>query len=136
MTWTYVGPATNDKDRIRFEIGDTISTRPLLTDEEISYTLTIESSILGAAAKCCEAIAMKYAGDASKEIGKLRIWAQDRAENYSKKAKELRKKAMGYNLPYVGGISQAEALADKADLNRVQPLFEKNMWGDDDVNGV
>lgn len=41
MSWSYSGdPASNEIDRIRFIIGDTHITEPILQDEEIQYLIT------------------------------------------------------------------------------------------------
>ena len=41
MPWTYTGdPASSDKDKYRFLMGDTIQSQPVLQDEEITYLIT------------------------------------------------------------------------------------------------
>ena len=61
MSWTYTDPNTSDRDKIRFLIGDTDSTDPLLSDEEIAFTLTeAGGSVYQAGHDSCYAIAAKF----------------------------------------------------------------------------
>lgn len=43
MTATYTDPKSNEKDRIRFLIGDTNMDRPLLSDDEIQVAIEVYS---------------------------------------------------------------------------------------------
>lgn len=41
MSWSYSGnPASSDKDMLRFTIGDTDSTEPIMQDEELLYLIS------------------------------------------------------------------------------------------------
>ena len=41
MAWSYTGnPASNDIDRLRFLIGDTVESDPILQDEELQFLIT------------------------------------------------------------------------------------------------
>jgi len=109
MTWTYGGnPAASTIDAIRLEIGDTIEEEQLLQDEELEYFYEEEGSILGAAARACEAIAAKFSreadlkvGDlslsasqkADLKVGDLSLSASQKAEHYREKAKVLRERS-------------------------------------------
>lgn len=135
MAWTYSGdPLSNDKDSVRFEIGDTIEADPLLQDAEILATLAQGGNILSAAALCCEVLARKFARDVDNSIGPQRISASQRYKHFFAQSKELRRRASSSNAPYAGGLSKKEQFANKWDRDLRQPLFTKGMMsrvGDD-----
>lgn len=105
MSWSYSeDPSNSPLDAVRHLIGDTIQSDPLLSDEAIQYELTQSGgNVLRAAVKCCEAIASKFARLANSTIGKTSIQATAKFEQYTKKAKELRRRVVGYGTPYAGG---------------------------------
>lgn len=107
MTWSYSGdPSSSTRDAVRFEIGDTDQNDQLLQDGEIDYAIQQESNLFGAAARCCEAIARKFAREADRAIGKTRVAASQKSQAYTKMALQLRKKASGYHLPYASGLDE------------------------------
>lgn len=91
MTWTYVDPNTSDRDKIRFLIGDTDSSDPLLSDEEIAFTLSeAGGSVYQAGHDSCYAIAAKFSRMAtSKSVGDLSISYSDRAAAFAAQAERL-----------------------------------------------
>lgn len=92
MTWTYTGdPSVSTRDQIRFLIGDTDSTDPLLQDEEIEWTLTnAGGSIYQAAHDLCYALGSKFARLAtSKSVGDLSLSYQNRSDAFMKQAERL-----------------------------------------------
>ena len=124
MSWSYSkDPTLSDLDAVRFEIGDTDITHPLLDDEEIEYALNVEPNIYSAAARCCEAISAKFARDADYRLGPQAVQASQRAKAYADKAVELRRKgSMGK--PYAGGIQKGEEALDKY---LRQPAFKRGL---------
>lgn len=83
MAWTYSGdPATSDKDLVRFLCGDTDSTMPLLTDEEIQYLLSVKANAQKAAQAACQRILAKLAREVDYTIGPERVEASQRLANY------------------------------------------------------
>ena len=128
MTWTYSGdPSDNDRDAVRFEVGDTSSADPLVTDEEIAYILAGEGTILSAAAKCCEMIAAKFARDIDKKIESTSISASQRYKHYSELAKSLKQRISGSGTPYSGSMYVADKEADESDSSLKQPNFKLGM---------
>lgn len=91
MTFTYTGdPSVSDRDKVRFLIGDTDSTDPLVNDEEIEWALGEAGSIYQAAHDLCTVIASKFARMAtSKSVGDLSLSYQDRAETYHRLAERM-----------------------------------------------
>lgn len=84
MTWSYSGnPASSDKDKVRFLIGDTDTTDQLLSNEEIDYTIAEAGSIYQAAHDSAYAVASTYARLAtSKSVGDLSLSFSDRAASF------------------------------------------------------
>jgi hypothetical protein len=115
-------------------IGDTIESDPLLQDEEINFSLTVESSLNGAAALCCEAIAKKFAREADRGLGPMRIAASQKSTKYDAMAKDLRKKAAGYGTPYSGNMSVSDRDTDKSDTTLNQPAFTRDMMSNLDAS--
>lgn len=80
MAFTYGGdPSANNRDKVRFLIGDTDSTNPLLQDAEILFLFNEwNSNAYIAAAHACDSLAAKFAGkaDNSKSVGDLSISTQ------------------------------------------------------------
>lgn len=83
MTWTYSDdPSTDDKDQVRFLIGDTNPSDPQLTDEEILWLLSQHADQFAAAVAACDALAAKYAREVSKTVGDLSVQAESRSKHY------------------------------------------------------
>jgi hypothetical protein len=137
MGWNYSGrPDSNDRDKVRFLVGDTDRNCPLVQDEEIAWALSSQSTITVAAAVCCEAIAARYGRLATVRVGDVSKNCGDISKAFRERAKELRDNdssdLAALALPSFGGlsISQKETLAN--DTDAVQPSFQKGM---DDIPG-
>ncbi len=80
MAWTYDGdPSANNRDKVRFLIGDTDTDNQLLQDAEITFLFNEwNSNAYLAAAHACDSLAAKFAGkaDNSKSVGDLSISTQ------------------------------------------------------------
>jgi len=128
MSWTYGGdPANNAIDATRLEIGDTTQSDPQLTDAEITYAISVEANLYGAAARCCEFLARKFAREVTRQLGSLRLEAEARSQRYMELAKELRRKALGCRVPYAGNMAVADKDSDEADSSLRQPLFTTDL---------
>lgn len=129
MTWTYDGdPSANDRDEVRYLVGDTDTSSQLTTDEEIAYAVAEEADNLMAAARVAKALAAKFARLADKAVGDLNISYSQRQEAYLNLAKELETRSNRSGAPpYAGGISisDKETVVDNDD--RVEPAFRKGM---------
>lgn len=90
MAFTYVDPTSGDRDKVRFLIGDTISTDPHFQDAEITYLLTTFGSPHDAAIAAAELLAGRYAhrSNYSRGIGDLSI-----SESFGSSATEFRELA-------------------------------------------
>lgn len=138
MTWTYTNPDTSYRDAIRLLIGDTDSTDPLLTDEELAAVAKREGGVasltaapdawgtaLAAAAACAMTLATKFAGQTGFSIGGYSEQSQARSERFSTLADELRAKAGRYAAPRATGLSVAGEDTRDADTDALQPAFRR-----------
>lgn len=84
MSWEYTGdPEESEKDAVRFIIGDTDASDPLLQDEEIEYTLNNNSmNIRLAAIKCVDAIIAKLSRQVDSTIGPMQVKAEAKWTHY------------------------------------------------------
>ena len=127
MTWTYASPLSGNRDKIRTYIGDTDSTDPLLSDEQITYAYNEEGTVKGAAALAAEWIAIYFARQADKSVGDLSITYSNRAAQYKALAASLGSKSVKFCLPYFGGISETAKETREDDTDRVEPAFKVDM---------
>ena len=128
MSWSYSGnPSASDLDAVRFAIGDTVSTDPLLTNEEIGFLLAPDSStVASASVQAARNLAARFARDVDRQVGNLRISASQRAASFRALALQLeadRVAALGRGVPYAGGISAADKERRYNDDDRVHGSF-------------
>lgn len=129
MTWTYGGdPSANDRDEVRFLVGDTDTTDQLVTDEEIAYSVSDEATNYNAAAKIARAIAAKFSRKVDKSVGDLKQAYSQRVKQYLELAERLEGEAVGRTAKaYAGGISKSDKETVEEDSDRVEPAFEIGM---------
>jgi len=115
--------------QVRLRIGDTISSDPMIQDEEITYLLTVRPSIWGACADCCRSIAGRLSREADTVDKDLRTTLSTRARSFLRMASEYETKAIarGGALPYAGGLSFADKAQNELNTDRVQPQFSIDM---------
>jgi len=128
VTWTYdvTSLGTNTVAQVRFTIGDTLQKDPQLQDEEIAFALQMRSSIYGASADCCRAIAAQLARQADSSQGPQRTTYSSKSRAYAARASQLDNLAVtrGSVMPFAGGISVADKVAQETDTDRVSPQFQ------------
>jgi hypothetical protein len=128
MSFTWTGdPSASIIEEIRFLIDDRDESKPKFNDEEINFAYEEEGSIYGAAAMLCEQLATRYADAVNRALGPLRVDLSDKSNNYANRAAQLRKRAVAYAKPYVGGISLSKKEEFDADSDLIQPIFDKEM---------
>lgn len=117
MTFTYVGPATADRDKVRFLIQDTDTTRQFLSDEEIAYLLTEWADVYDAAANAADILVARFNGkaDYSKSVGDLSLneTFSSQATGFKELAKTIR--ANRHRRFTVSWVANAEALKSTGD---------------------
>ena len=112
-----------ESDKVRFYLGDTDSTDPLLQDEEILFALSEYGGPRLAAAACCDSLAAKNARLADLAEGQLRISYSQRYKQFLEMAAVLRSRAAVLAVPSAGGISISDKEAAEGDTDRVSPSF-------------
>lgn len=129
MTWTYSGdPSSNDRDSVRFLVGDTNTNDQLVTDEEIAYALANESAY-NAAATIAGAIAANLSREADFSVDGLSKSLSKRAEAYTKLSMKLRSRAAVKAVtPYSGGISQSDKDSVEENSDRTSPRFYREQF--------
>lgn len=131
MTWSYSGdPTGNPTDSVRFEVGDTDSTRPMVQDEEIAYALSEQGGVLWAAAAICSALAGRVARDVDRTMGRTGVSASQRALAFRAQGKALRIRAASYAVPVAGGLTKTDRQNRDEDLEAVKPAFTRELHED------
>lgn len=136
MTWLYSGnPGYSAKDQVRFLIGDTDSTDPLLQDAEITWVLSqYNNAPMNAAIRCCEAIIAKFSRLANEAVGQVRIDFSQKAQAYTKMLTMLKTRLATEDAsPYAGGISVSDKQAQTQNTDRVRPDFRKHMMENEQI---
>jgi hypothetical protein len=115
VSWTYSGdPSLNDKDTVRFLIGDTDTDEQQITDEEINFLLTTWAagrSMYYVAAQAADAIAARYAREASYSADGTSVSLSDVQAKFAELAVRLRAQHQSLlvgGIPDVGGIDPYE----------------------------
>lgn len=127
-TWTYTGnPATDSKDAVRYLVQDITSTDQRVSDEEILWAIASEGTVFRAAALVARTLASKYAQDAAKWVGDLKIEAAGRHKQYLDIAHSLERRALLAVNPSYGGTSISDKLTTEQGSDRVRPAFRRGM---------
>lgn len=130
MTWSYAADYSLARDRVRLLIGDTDSTDPLITDEEIAVYTTgafAQSNDYLAAAAVCDAIVAKMSRRADMSTGNSSVSLSQQVAQYERKARELRRRSAVRTTPYVGGVSVSAKDTRAADADRTPAAFTREM---------
>lgn len=108
MSWTYSGdPSHNNRDAVRFLVGDTIESDQLATDQEIEWALSLKTNIYSAAALLASGIATNFARlKISVKIGPISEEYGNRADFYANRAADLEKAAVN-NISVLPTFGQA-----------------------------
>jgi hypothetical protein len=102
-----------------------------LADETITAILALQPNAYQAAAMCAENLAGRYANLVDRQVGDLRASYSQRAKQWLELAGRLRTSAsrgsLALAIPYAGGISVADKLAQETNTDRVAPAFTRNL---------
>lgn len=96
MAFTYVGDLSTDLDKLRFEIGDTVSGAGVLPDGSnipdatLNAVLTQEGSVGLAAARVCESLARAWTKIAASISVGSRSESNQQVANWTAQAEQLR----------------------------------------------
>jgi len=138
MTWTYTGdPSANNRDEVRFLIGDTDNADKIVQDEEIAYAIANEANNRLAAIRIVRTLAGKYARKVDKTVGDLKISYSQIYKHYVDLATFLEESDANLYAPiaYAGGISVSDKDSVRDNSDRADPMFTKGM-NDNPSNNV
>ena len=129
MKFSYSGdPRNSDKDKVRFLVGDTSATSPLLQDPEINYLLETEGTALSAAVAAAIGIAAKFARLMDESVGDVSKSYSQRHEHYLKLATSLRQRRAEKSVcPFAGGISESDNQITETDPDSIKPSFTRDL---------
>lgn len=126
-------PLNNPLDAVRVLVGDTSTSAPDLTDNEVAFFLREEGgNFLRAAARAAEGLTALYAKKAEeRRVGPLWLRSfSDKSKKYAALARMLWQRAArsgGGAIPYAGGISVQDKNARISNTDRVRPAFRRQM---------
>lgn len=119
-------------DAVRFLVGDTSTSAPQLTDNEIAFLLSDQGdNTVRAAARGAEMLSARFASqEDERRVGPLtlRSFATTKAKRYADLAKALWARSAATDAtPFAGGISKDDKQARELDSDRVRPAFARKM---------
>lgn len=120
---TYPGSTTGQRYQIRFWLLDTKDSttpgRPYFQDEEIDWTQTTQPNVYLAAAELCDSLATRLGAVSSKRVADLQVSYNPLF--WRARAAMLRARGASGQVPYMGGISEADKLQQQQDADAIQP---------------
>lgn len=127
MTWTYdASDVSTNLAKTRFLCGDTDASDQLASDEEINFALAMKSdNVYSAAAMVCRALASKFAREVDTAIESAKVSKSQRSKAFQILADNLETEAANTASigGYVGGVTEADMLANEENTDRIPPLF-------------
>lgn len=133
MAWSYSeDPSTSTLDAIRFLVGDTDISDPLVQDEEINYAYGLYADVNLASAYVLMALASKFSRVTNVRVGAVSESGSDIAKAFRARAEELDPGGVvtesgNLALPSFGGRSKSEKDTLNSDTDAVQPSFFRDM---------
>lgn len=119
-------PSGSNLDAVRFLVGDTDSSDPLLYDAEIAWLIGQNgASIYAAGAQACDTIAAKLARLADTTVDDVSVKLSQRAAGYQKLGGILRQQVATSVTPWAGGTSVADKETREEDSDRAEPFFDR-----------
>lgn len=128
MAWTYDITLASDRDKVRLLIGDTISTDPQLSNEELDAMLLIYGGTRSTAIAVLRTLAAKYSRFADKWVGDLKILASQKARAYLTMADALSSSgSLTAGAPTAGGIFVDDNQAAEENESLAKPKFKRGI---------
>jgi hypothetical protein len=124
-----------DIDKVRFYVGDTVSTDQLFSDQEIEFALTEAGSIRSAATLCANRKAAEWARYADLKEGQLSISYSQRSQQMLAIADAIQESATLTDppVPWAGAVFVADKTTNEEDETLVRPSFTATMLDSEDV---
>ena len=117
-------PSTDIDDAIRFLVGDTDATDPLLSDDELTFLRdTYGEDPYRVAAEAATSLAGKYSRYADQKVGRVEVDYSQLSQQYRDLAAELRRRIGASATPYAAGISLDDIETEREDDDRPSPIF-------------
>lgn len=139
-TWTYSGDLTDPSQEVRFLIQDTDGDHPQFTDTEVAYALGASGGASRKAASALvERLLARYAAMADTTELDLSVRASQIYDHYAALLLTLNNPFSGQSsvMPYAGGISESDILANRQNTDRVRSTFDRwGSWRRDDWGGI
>lgn len=138
MSWSYQDTMPRDIDKVRFYVGDTVASDPLLTDQEIEFALAEGGSVRSAAVLCANKKAAEWARLADLKEGQLSISYSQRSKQMMALADTIQESSAFVDpaLPTAGAIFVADKEDTEADTTLVKPAFTVNMLDNEYVGAL
>lgn len=128
MTWDYDVALLEQKDQVRFLIGDTDASNPLVQNEEIEWALSEQGNVYAAAALVAQTLGGRFATTADKSVGDLKLKFSEQSRNFFELAKNLKMQVLSLSQVQSAGADViATKEANEADTTLVEPKFTKDM---------
>lgn len=139
MAWSYSGdPTESPKDAVRFLVGDTDITDPLLQDGEIYYLLgQYNNAVINASIRACETIQAKFGRMVDETVGSVSIKFSQRQKAFNDLKQMLIQRLATEaipNGPYAGGISISDVIQNNQNRGLVRPDFTKHMMENQQIS--
>jgi hypothetical protein len=127
MTFTYDETAlSGELNRIRLELGDTDSDKPILQNEEIEQVISEEGGFHHQVAVCARIICSFFSNGPSKY--KIEGYFEDNSKAYDRFKKiACYHEGMGSSGPWAGSILDSWKDSNRLDTSLVAPKFKKGM---------
>ena len=132
MAKTYGGnPSANRKDAVRFELGDTKASDFLVTDEEIEYALSVESTVLRAAARVAYSLSARFARETTERNANVTIDHAAKQRHFLRLARNLKRREQRSFISLAGIDSSGKETKPRFSLgmhdNRKIPTDDKKV---------
>lgn len=129
--FSYFGPSVSAKDAVRFLTGDTTENVALLSDDEITYCLTLASNdTRQASIQALQAMLAKVAADTLVSAdGMIRDLKLRRDLLQARLTRLEENESAIAALPFAGGLSLSERESNRDDSDLVQPAFRRDQFG-------
>lgn len=139
MSFSYDPTLPTDLDKVRLALGDTDSTAPLLSNEEITAMLETYIGVLQTAAPLAESLAAKFARRVNISVDGLSKSYSDLSRNFALLAERLRARATdeagGLGMPLISGVSIAAMTSVDDNTDRVPSQFKIGQFDDTPKEG-
>ena len=129
MTFTYstTSSTPTNTSRIRVRLGDTNSSKPIFTDEEITAALADFASVTASAYYLCKAAIAKLARDVDRSAAGINSSRSQQITHLERVCADLEREMITGAVGFVGGTSIAEEETLETETDFKQPSIQIGM---------